>query len=207
MGIQKYIKVKKIAEGISSANNIYYKISGEVDLPFRFVTTTINSPTCKISEIIDILLKPFLTVIPSYIRDSTDFLIKKPAIINNQADCDDSIFVTCDVSDMYPNIILEEFGLEGVEYWLDTHPQLLHGRFNKKFILEGLTLVMTSCSFTFNDEHYMLKTGTATGTMVAPTYANLVMAFLETKMYNLVLEQFCPIVHTCVVKKLDALSR
>ena len=66
---------------------------------------------------------------------------------------------------------------------------------------------MTSCSFTFNDEHYMLKTGTATGTMVAPTYANLVMAFLETKMYNLVLEQFGPTVHAYVVKKLDAFSR
>jgi hypothetical protein len=39
-------------------------------------------------------------------------------------------------------------------------------------------------------EAYRLTVGTATGTTLAPTYANFVMGFLETNLYNLVLEKF-----------------
>ena len=85
--------------------------------------------------------------------------------------------LTCDVTKMYPNIILQR-GLKGVEYWLVTFPSVLHPRFTKEFVLEGLALVLENSCFQFEDKHYRLKTGTATGTMEAPTYANLVMAYL-----------------------------
>ena len=189
----------KINEAIESANNIYIKITEEVDLPFRFITGSINLPSSKLSELLGILLKPFVNIAPSYIRDSTDFLNKKPIIINNSVELSDIIFVTCDVSNMYANITLK-LGLEAIEYWLDTNPHLLHGRFTKAFILEGITLVMSSSCFQFNDECYSLQMGTETGTVVAPTYANLVMAFLETKLYSLVLQQFGQEIQTYVIK-------
>ena len=158
-GSPKIHKSKKISEALESSNNIYIKISGEVDLPFRFITTSINSPTSKLSELLGILLKPFVNIAPSYIRDSTDFLNKKPIIIDNSVDLRAIIFVTCDVSNMYANITLK-LGLEAIEYWLDTNPHLLHGRFTKEFILEGITLVMSSSCFQFNDECYSLQVGT-----------------------------------------------
>ena len=198
-GNPKIHKSKLINDSIDSVNDIYIKISGEVDLPFRFITVSIDSATSKLSELLDILLKPFITLAPSYIRDSTDFLNKKPVIINNSEVLADIKFVTCDVTSMYPNITLK-LGLEAVEYWLDTHPHLLHGRFTKEFILEGLSLVMSGSCFQFNDECYSLQVGTATGTTVAPTYANLVMAFLETKLYSLVLQRFGQEVQTYVIK-------
>ena len=96
--------------------------------------------------------------------------------MNNSVELADIIFVTCDVCNMYSNITLK-LGLEAIEYWLDTYPQLLHGRFTKQFMLESITLVMSGSCFQFNDECYSLQVGTETGTVVAPTYANLVMAF------------------------------
>ena len=198
-GNPKIHKSKKIAESIQSSNSIYIKISEEVDLDFRFITTSINAPTSKLSELLDILLKPFLTLAPSYIRDATDFLNKKQVIINNGNELSDILFVTCDVCNMYPNMTLK-LGREAIEYWLDTHPHILHGRFSKDFVLEGLTLVMSNSCFQFNDECYSLQSGTATGTTVAPSYANLIMAFLETKLYALVLQRFGKEIHTYVIK-------
>ena len=198
-GNPKIHKSKKIAESIQSFSGTYIKITEEVDLDFRFITTSINSPTSKLSELLDILLKPFLPLAPSYIRDATDFLNKKPTIKDNCSDLADIVFVTCDIQNMYPNLTLK-LGQEAIEYWLDTHPHLLQGRFNKDIVLEGLSLVMSSSCFQFNDECYALKTGTATGTTVAPTYANLIMAFLETKLYSLVLQHFGNEVHNYVIK-------
>ena len=79
-GNPKIHKSKKINDSIQNANGIYLKISEEVDLDFRFISTSISSVTSKMSQLLDILLKPFLTLAPSYIRDSTDFLNKKPTL-------------------------------------------------------------------------------------------------------------------------------
>ena len=66
--------------------------------------------------------------------------------------------------------------------------------------MEGLSLVLLNSLFQFNDEIYRLKTGTATGTKVAPTYANLVMAYLETKLYTAVYNTFGYEIHGYIVK-------
>ena len=188
-GNPKIHKSQVINNLINSVNNVYIKITENVDLSFRYITTSINAPVGKLSEFFDILLKPFLQLTPSYIRDAIDFLIKKPVILNNRVELDDIIFVSVDVTGMYVHITLE-LGLEAISYWLDTYPHLLHGRFNKTLILEGIALIMKNSCFAFNDKYYCLNIGTATGTTVAPTYANLVMAYLETKMYKQVLEVF-----------------
>ena len=46
-------------------------------------------------------------------------------------------------------------------------------------------IVLTKNNFDFNGKHYLQVGGTAMGTRVAPTYANLLMASLdESKLYN-----------------------
>lgn len=197
-GVPKVHKSKQINAAMHKGYNSAIKLPFEtIDLPFRFINGEVASPTCKISELLDILLKPYLTLTPSYIRDSTDFLNKLPAL--SPAEVEDTLMVTCDVTNMYPNITLK-LGLEAVEYWVDKFPNLLHKRFTKDFILEGLTLVLTSSCFQFNDQHYRLKTGTATGTKVAPTYANLVMGYLETKLYASAFQTFGYEIHDYIVK-------
>ena len=184
----KVHKSNYIKTAIENCRSNYIKLPYElVDLDFRYIQGGWASATCKLSELLDILLKPFLPSIPAYLKDTTDFLTKLPYV--NPGEIDDILLVTCDVSSMYTNIKLDRV-LQAITYWLNQHPDLLHKRFPASFVLEGLTLVLQNSTFSFNDEAYRLKVGTATGTTVAPTYANLVMGFLETNLYNLILEKF-----------------
>ena len=69
-------------------------------------------------------------------------------------------------------------------------PLLLHNRFDVDFVLDALKLVLDNSHFMFNDQCYNLICGTATGTTVAPTYANLTMGFLEVELYKKVFEKY-----------------
>ena len=112
-------------------------------------------------------------------KDTTDFLNKLPISIRDDPNV---TILTCDVRDMYNSISLD-LGLEAIQYWLFMFPNLLPSRINTFFVLEALELVLKNSNFEFLDEMYCLEKGTVTGTKVAPTYATLVMAFLETELY------------------------
>ena len=49
-------------------------------------------------------------------------------------------------------------------------------------LLELLKIVKHKNNFQFNRKHYLQIGGTAMGTRVAPSYANLFMAYLEQKL-------------------------
>ena len=66
--------------------------------------------------------------------------------------------------------------------------------------MQLLELVLTKSFFSFNESCYALKEGTVTGTTVAPTYANLVMAYLEIKLYNLVRQNYGNYIYEDVIK-------
>ena len=128
-------------------------------------------------------MKPFCKLIPSHIRDATDFLnkLEKPT----PEEIPDTLLVTCDVTNMYNiNNIKPELGITAVKYWLDKHPELIHPRFSSDFILEALEFVLKNSNFQFNGHYYSQISGTVTGTKVAPVYANLTMGYLETILYE-----------------------
>ena len=126
----------------------------------------------------DILLKPLLSKIKSYVKDDFDFHKKcKGSLTTN------SKLVSFDVTSLYTNIP-HELGLKAIEYWLDKYPKLIHSRFNKSFILEALKLVLKNNHFVFKEEFFHQIAGTAMGTIVAPTYATLVMGYLELQFYE-----------------------
>jgi hypothetical protein len=179
--LPKIHKSKILISQIKQSSSTYVKTNLPADLPFRGITAGINSSTSKLSEFLDILLKPFCPKIPSHVRDYVDFLHKLPG--TNYEDIDDIIIVTCDIVNMYPNITID-LGLKAIKYWLNKFPELLNFRFTPEFILEGLELVLKNSNFQFNGDYFALIKGTATGTTVAPTYATLVMAFLEVQLYQ-----------------------
>ena len=126
----------------------------------------------------DILLKPLLSKIKSYVKDDFDFHKKcKGSLTTN------SKLVSFDVSSLYTNIP-HELRLKAIEYWLDKYPKLIHSRFNKSFILEALKLVLKNNHFVFKEEFFHQIVGTAMGAIVAPTYATLVMGYLELQFYE-----------------------
>ena len=79
-------------------------------------------PSKRHSNFVDILLKPLLFKIKSYVKDDFDFLKKcKRNITEN------SKLVSFDVTRLYTSIT-HELGLKAIEYWLDKYPELIHSR-------------------------------------------------------------------------------
>ena len=127
---------------------------------------------------IDILLKPFIKCVKSFVRDDILFL----SFISNNVS-EKAILVSFDVTSLYTNIS-HDLGLEAIKFWLEKHPNLIHKRFSKEFILEGIKVILENNNFMFDGSFYNQIRGTAMGTKFAPTYATLVLAYLEERLYT-----------------------
>ena len=88
-----------------------------------------------------------------------------------------------DVVNLYTNIP-HTFGLEALDYWLENHPESLHARFNKEFVLECAKFILQNNNMKFNNEFYNQIKGTAMGTIFAPTYSTLSMRYFEINLYS-----------------------
>ena len=84
--------------------------------PGRPIVNSIGSITEKLSEFVDENIKKLAQQVPSYIKDTTHFLI----MIQDITIDPDDLLITIDVSSLYTNIIHEE-GLEAMEQWMITN--------------------------------------------------------------------------------------
>ena len=84
----------------------------------RPVVSSCDSPTEKISMMLDIILQPYVLETASYIRDTGDFLEK---VTNIELNPDDWIF-TMDVTSLYMNIPHDE-GVECIKSLLNSKRQ------------------------------------------------------------------------------------
>ena len=91
---------------------------------------------------------------------------------------------TFDVKSLYISVP-DNYGLEAVSFWIEKHPDSLHSRFPKGFVVESIKIVLENNKCTFNDEFYRQISGTAIGTIFAPTYATLTMGYCEVHFYNI----------------------
>ena len=139
--------------------------------PGRPIVSSIDSPTEKISQMLDIILQPFVEKMDSYLRDTPDFISKISDIVVSQSD----ILFTMDVTGLYTNIPHDE-GIAVIRKILDTRELLIPSTNN---LIKMLELVLKLNNFKFNNKHYLQVSGTAMGTRVAPTYANLFMEHYE----------------------------
>ena len=145
----------------------------KVNNPGRPIVSSNNHPTERISQFVDFHLKPLVFTIPSYVKDTTDFL-NKLAIFNRLPD--NALLVTLDVTSLYTNIPHNE-GIDACRYFLQK-------RTNKHIPTETtcdlIRIILTmNLDFTFNSKHYLQKHGTAMGTKMAPSYANLFLGKFE----------------------------
>ena len=105
--------------------------------------------------------------IPSYVKDTNDFLSK----LHDIRVTSESLLVTLDVTSLSTNIPHEE-GLDACREALHTRG-VLDPPTND--IINLINLVLKRKNFVFNNAHYLQKHGTAMGTRMAPSYANLFM--------------------------------
>ena len=145
-------------------------------VPGRPIVSGNNSPTERISQLADNFLQPLVQTTPSYVRDTTDFLCK---IADVQGLLPGTILCTIDVSSLYTNIPNDE-GIQACASQLrQNRPP--NSKPSNGTITRVLDYVLKKNNFDFNGNHYLQVGGTAMGTKVAPSFANLFMADFEKK--------------------------
>lgn len=147
-------------------------------IPGRPIVSGNGSPTEKISAFADFLTKPYVPLIKSYVRDSSHVLEQLSTLTEIGPD---TILASLDVSSLYTNIPNEE-GIQACHSFLEKHRtpwSLLEREIPNTGIIELLRMVLTMNNFRFNGKHYLQVGGTAMGTRVAPTFANIYMDSFE----------------------------
>lgn len=155
--------------------------------PGRPVISSNGCPTERISEFVDYFLKPFVHKTKSYLKDTNDFLLKLRGLGNLPDNC---LFFTLDVVSLYTNIPTD-FGIKWISEFLNDN-RILGDKPSNEMLIKLLEYVLTCNEFTFNEDFFLQLYGTAIGTKVAPSYANLVVSIFETLyVYTYHLQPLC----------------
>ena len=142
--------------------------------PGRPVVNGIGTITEKLSAYVDQHIRPLVPHIPTYIKDTTHFINLIEGIELAPTD----LLVTIDVSALYTSIPHNE-GLLAMNKLLEEHQvDTLH----RTFLCRLAYHILTKNYFSFNNEIYHQIQGTAMGTRMAPSYANIFMHQLETNI-------------------------
>ena len=104
--------------------------------------------------------------IPSYIKDTTDFLNSIHKIPKLP---DDTLLVTVDVKSLYTNIS-HKGGIAAVQTTLNRNNV---NTILTQWILQSIECILANNNFTFNDQYYIQLLGTAIDTKMAPKYADI----------------------------------
>ena len=144
----------------------------------RPIVSGCGGPTEHISQFVDLQLKPFIPKIKSYLKDSGYLisLLERTPIPKN------CILVTIDVKSLYLNIPHEE-GIKAVLDRLYSTQELSDQmQIPPGTMKDLLAIVLKHNYFQFADKMYHQIQGTAMGTKMAPSYANIFMAQLEERL-------------------------
>ncbi len=144
--------------------------------PGRPIVSANDSPTEKISEFVDFFLQPLLPKLRSYVQDTTHLIniLRKLAKLPKG-----TRLVVADVTSLYTNIITAE-GIEAVRKFLKKH-RITSAKPSNEMLCDLLELTLTLNNFEFNERHFLQVGGTAMGTRVAPSLANIFMSEFEEK--------------------------
>ena len=144
--------------------------------PGRPIISANGCPTERISAFVDENIKGAVPDLKSHIKDTTDFIHK----IENLNIPNNAILVTFDVVSLYTNIPNDE-GIKAVAKSLRKYPP---PHTEPRVILQLLKEVLFKNNFEFNGKHYLQIGGTAMGTKLAPSYANIFMGNLEEEILS-----------------------
>ena len=108
----------------------------------------------------------------SYLKDTPDFLRQAKNINKKEKLPPNAILVTLDISGLYTNITHSE----GINCTREALNSQNHSQFSTEFIIRLLELVLEYNIFEFDGEYYQQLIGTAMGSRLAPSYANIFLA-------------------------------
>lgn len=126
-GLPKVHKSKTIKEAIQKQNSEYITCEHPEDLTFRPIVGGPAAPTQRLSNLLDIILKPLCQNVKSFIRDDLDFLRHLPDQVGP-----DAKLVSLDVVNLYTNIS-STLGLTALNFWIDYCRSDIDNRFTRDF--------------------------------------------------------------------------
>ena len=135
--------------------------------PGRPVVSSVNCHTSKISKFVDYHIQPLANELPSYVKDTTDFINKIKDIGPLPSN---SYLVTMDVSSLYTNIPHNE-GLHALREKLDLRQNKSVS--TKVLVTLIMRLILTLNNFIFNGINYLQIKGCAMRTNSSPSFANI----------------------------------
>ena len=144
--------------------------------PARGIVSGNNTPTESLQDYCEMLVNPGMQALPTYIKDSKQF-IQIIEQINEKGPLKDTTnLVTADMEGMYPNMPLDlsEKGVKGQPGVMPTDT-----------VLEGLKLCHETNVFEFKDQMYRQKIGHAIGQKQAPPVVCVGAGQVERKFLNL----------------------
>ena len=122
-------------------------MSPPTDLKGRPIVAGPVSPTQRLSEFIDTLIKPIVLHLNTYIKDDWDFLRKIPYEFSNTV----SLY-SYDITSLYTSIP-HSLGLEALTYCIEKRRDLTPIRFSNDFIIESAKFVLENNNFLFDNEY------------------------------------------------------
>ena len=189
--LPKVLKSAEVKEKIANATNPVISLPPPSDLNFRHIIGGPSSVTSRLSQFIDLILRPLTNMIPGYLKDSYHVIrmIDLEWRQKVQLGGDFTIY-TWDIKEFYPSL---KFDLvrRAVQFWLERHPSVNanFARFGSSFIIKAIEIIMTSSNCIFDDNFYQFKKGLPTGTHAAVTLAVLVRGFLMESVYANILQK------------------
>jgi hypothetical protein len=150
--------------------------------PGRPIVSANGHPTETISGFVDFHLRQHVEALPSFIKDTTDYLQKMAALNPLPSN---TTLVTMDVTSLYTNIPHSD----GIEACKEIWESRLVKVPPTDCLVTMLTMVLKKNNFTFNGDHYLQINGTAMGTKMTPSYANTFMGKFEKQLLESSIER------------------
>ena len=137
----------------------------------RPIVSGCSGPTERVSSFLDHIIKPLVPTILSYIKDSPHLI----SLLENTAIPQNAILANIDVSSLYTNIPQDG----GTEACLDAIEAVEASHIPRNTLHQLFEIVLKCNAFIFDGQIYTQVQGTAMGTKMAPSYANLFMDRFE----------------------------
>ena len=140
--------------------------------PGRQKLSGIGTLTENISSFIDSILQRLMQFLPTYIKDTTEFINK---LASAKKVPPDVLLVTMDATSLYANIPHVD-GVDACSEFLNEHRVT---DISTDVICFLISFILTHNNSVFDDHSYLQTSGTAMGKKIAPCFANLFMASIE----------------------------
>ena len=146
-GLPKYINHWSSKAPIKEQTSEKVRLQPPSDVTIRPIVAQSSSPTHRLRNFLDLILKRLCQHVPSYIRDDFDFLNH----ILEEVD-ENTILVSFDVISLGTSIP-HDLGLQATDYWLNNFSTTLERLLSKDFILKAISIVLKENKLKFDNKN------------------------------------------------------